>query len=320
MNELNPFAWHGAPYLVFYTMACVVAIGIACVVKMQILGKLSPDVMTTSNECDSIASQLNAYEVAALQGGRERVFACALATLTSHDLIGLDLNRRLIDAIDSTPVKSDLHPIERAILDRLKGGTLSIETAKSTMLSEMGDINARLQDFGLIPPASEVGMSRVLPMLVLAVSACTLAIPKLFIGSSLHKPVALLFAEMVVFCIISLFFLREQAETTGKGDVVIAALARSSSALKLTAKSNPAALSLADTAFAYALFGGMAIIADPFAQAMKLVKPQPPTRFASSGCGGGFGGCGSSSSCGSSSTCGSSCGGGGCGGCGGCGG
>lgn len=87
MNELYPFAWHGAPYLVFYTMACVVAIGIAFVVKMQILGKLSPDIMTTSNEGDSIARQLNAYEVAALQGGSERVLACALATLTSHDWI-----------------------------------------------------------------------------------------------------------------------------------------------------------------------------------------------------------------------------------------
>lgn len=315
MNELNPFAWHGAPYLVFYTMACVVAIGIALVVKMQILGKLSPDIMTTSNEGDSIARQLNAYEVAALQGGNERVLACALATLTSHDLIGLDLNRRLIDAINGTPVKSDLHPIERAILDRLKGGTLSIETAKSTMLSEMGDINARLKDFGLIPPANEIAMSRVLPMLVLAVSACTLAMPKILIGSTLHKPVTLLFAEMVLFGLISLLFLKEQSETTGKGDVVLAALGRSSSALKLTAKSNPAALSLADTAFAYALFGGLAIAADPFAQAKKLIKPQPALRVGGSGCGGG--GCGGGG-CGSGSGCGSSCG-GGCGGCGGCG-
>ena len=310
MNELNPFAWHGAPYLVFYTMACVVAIGIANLVKMQILGKLSPDIMTTGNEGEAIARKLNAYEAAALQGGSERVLASALATLSSHNMISLDTTSGSIFSTGSGQSGADLHPVERAILQRVKNVGVTIDTAKTTIIPEMKNINARLQDLGLIPPANEIAMSRFFPMLVVAVSACTLAMPKIIIGNTMHKPVILLFAEMVVFCLISLLFLKEQSETTGKGDVVLGAMRRSGSALRLTSTSNPAALSLADTAFAYALFGGMALATDPFAQAMRLIKPQPSP--GSSGCGGGSG-------CGSSSSCGSGCG-GGCGGCGGCGG
>ena len=306
--SINPFEWYGPPYVVFYAITGCSAAIVGWAVKQKVMGKLAADAVITRNEAESLARQLTPYEAANLRGGSERVFLTACATLARHNLISIDTKARTVGlpvGVSNLSIPSHLHPVEAAIMQRVKGGAVSVDTLKTTLSAQVSVIESSLRAKGLIPNNDEAALCRLLPFLIVATTLTVMALPKIVIGSSLGKPVAFLSIEFLVGFLLSLFYLTPKAETTARGDAVIAAMKDTGSALQLTFATGAGKLSLADTAFAYALFGSIALATDPYSQASQaLLKP------ASSG------GCGGGSGCG-----GGGCGGGGCGGgCGGCGG
>lgn len=306
--SINPFEWYGPPYLVFYTISACGSALVGWAVKQQVLGKLAGDSVITRNEAESLARQLTPYEAANLRGGSERVFLTACATLARHNLISIDTKKRTVElpvGVSNLSIPSHLHPVEAVIMQRVKGGAVSVDTLKTTLSAQVSVLESSLRAKGLIPDNDEAALCRLLPFLIVAITLTVLALPKIVIGSSLGKPVAFLTIAFLVDFLLAMLFLTPKAETTAKGDAVLAAMNSTGSALQLAFATGANKLSLADTAFAYALFGSIALATDPYSQASQaLLKP-----VSSGGCGGGSG-CGSGG-----------CGGGGCGGgCGGCGG
>lgn len=304
--SMNPFEWHGPAYLVFYSVSMLFSGSIAYSVKQKFLGKGAGDDVTSANEASALARNLTAYEAACLEGGVERVFVTACSTLARHEIIAINQANRTLEPGENIARENlQLQDVEKVLVARIRGGEISVESAKAVVEPEVRILKSHLQKQELMPTEDSLAQARALPFLIMLVTATTLCLPKVMIGASLHKPVSLLLFELVIGLIISAFFLRQSHEVTGKGRAVVQSLEDGGSALKLTMDSRKD-LSLTDTAFAYALYGSALLMTDPFMQASKAVLRPPSTGS----------GCGSGSGCG-----GGGCGGGGCGGgCGGCGG
>ncbi|MBS2006204.1 MAG: TIGR04222 domain-containing membrane protein [Cyanobacteria bacterium SZAS TMP-1] len=296
---MNPFELHGPAYLTFYTGALVFGAMSGLVMRHLFLSvDRSPWVPS-----ESVARELDPYEVAYLVGGEDRAFLTTCATLARHRVVEIDRSEkhiRLLAAADAQRMSE----AEQSLVTQLKSGPKSAESAKDSMKWVFAHIRKRLTEKGLVPDEVTIAKATIIPCLWFMAITAIFSIPKIGMAIAENRPHTYL-VMMAFFAAMAGFMFLKRPAVTNKGRLAALSLRESSSALHLTAMTNPSSLGLRDIALAYGLFGVMANYGDPFADAMYVLKPKPAS---------GSGGC-SSSGCGSS--CGSSCGGGCGGGCGG---
>jgi uncharacterized protein (TIGR04222 family) len=301
---MNPFEMHGTAYLGFYTGALMFGAVTAIVARHMILNvDRNPWVPS-----DAIARELDPYEAAFLVGGSERAFVSACATLARHKYVVINRSDRTMSLYGPGDLPR-LHELETGIVKRLKaaGGTGSLVSVKQSVSGIIATIRGRLADKGLATDDDTKSRAIFIPWFWFIAVTLIFSWPKIAMAQADKHPHGFLIMLAVLAFMLSLAFFRN-ADRTNKGRAAVEFLTRNHSALHLTASTNPAGLSLRDTALAYGVFGAVSLVGDPFADALYGTRPQQ----AQGAGGGGGGGHGCGSSCG-----GGGCGGGGCGGCGG---
>jgi len=297
---MNPFELHGASYLTFYMSALFFGAVSALFIRHLILSVDRQPLVSA----EAVARQLDPYEAAYIEGGNDRAFLTACATLARHEIVSIDRTGREITLVPDKE-HPHLHELEQTLVFKLKLGPLLLADAKKDVSGTLATVRRRLVDKNLATDDSTKSKASLMPWLWFAAITLLFSVPKIEMAIAENRPHGFLVLLAVIAGIMSFFFLKK-ADLTNKGRMAGLILKQNSSALQLTAQSNPTSLSLRDTAMAYGLFGAMAVAGDFFfADAAYALRPVPGT--GGSGC--------SSSGCGSS--CGSSCGGGCGGGCGG---
>src|SRR5262245_19608295 len=146
-------------------------------------------------------------------------------------------------------------------------------------------------------------------------SPLLLGVPKICVGLSRGKPVALLVIACLVTFIAALLFLGAKTRLTTRGRAMLQSLQDSHASSASLKGTTSAILSPAELAMAIGLFGASMLALGPLADVHAML----PRKSGGGGCASGGGGCGAGCGGGGGGCGGGGCGGGGCGG-GGCGG
>lgn len=301
---MNPLEVHGPLYIFIYLAICAGAFILALAIRAGIsdLG-----VEPSSRSLESVANGLDAYDLAYLAGGADRVFLTASGALAKHNQITIDARGRTLTAA-ANAYSGKLHDLERTLLDRIRRNGASAATCKDALAIAVSRIESKLRREGLLCSGHAKGVAALVSWLFFVAVAVGFSVPRILEAAHTERAAGVLCVEAVVAFCVSFLLLRHKANTSGRGRAVLSAIKANNSGLKLSHATNSGVMSLSDSALAYALFGAMFLAVDPYRQAQAALYG---VNISS----------GSGSSCGSSGSCGgSSCGGGGgCGG-GGCGG
>ena len=301
---MNPFEIHGPLYIVIYAAICVGSFVLALAIRA---GISNIGAESSSRSVDLVANGLDAYDLAYLAGGEDRVFLTASGALAKHNQLAIDSYGRILTAT-AQAYSGTLHDLERTLLDRIRRNGASASTCKDALSIAMRRIESKLTREGLLCSSQYMALSAVLSWAFFLAVAMFCSVPRILDAIHTGRPVAILCFEAFLAFVASFVLLRHKNRISAKGRAVLGAVKAGNSGLKLSHSTNSGVMSLRDSAMAYALFGAMFLAVDPFRQAQAALYGVNSISGSSST------GSGSGSSCGGSSCGGGGCGGGGCGG------
>lgn len=291
-NTFNPLNMRGPEFLGFYLFLNMIVVGVGLVLRQMLKPVANANAYSTPT--------LDAYEMAYLAGGADRLIQTVITRLAEQKHIELDASQQLQVA---TPLPTGAAAIEQDLLNAIDGS--SRFTALKTQLKSLASISQyhdRLIQQGLLVDQSQTSKMQLYPALLLAMSLA-LGVMKMLVGISRDRPVGFLFFICGALTIALVLFLVIKPHRTKNGDQLLAKLTQ---AMRAEKKINRNAE--VDLTQNVALFGG-AVLAGSSLVAFHHYFTPPSS--SSSGCSSDGSGCGSSCSSG----CGGACG-GGCGGCG----
>lgn len=250
-------------------------------------------------------TDLDAYQIACLQGGEEHVLRTAVVRLAAQGNLAIDADsvRR-----GKTPLPPR-HPVEKAV-DSFYNPLWKKEDwlgwAGQRLARLLPEISEDLRARGLIVSPTAEFVARWAPLVAIALVGL-LGVAKLAMGLNHDRPVGFLALALIATVVLIVAFVRGEKglRRTVRGQRLVEDLKERYSLLQRTADKSPTQVALAA-----AIFGTAVLAGGPFASIAYAVQPPPPPPQVWDGGSSGGGGCGSG--------CGSGCG-GGCGGCGGCG-
>lgn len=301
---MNPLEIHGPLYIFIYLAICAAAFILALAIRARIsdLG-----VESSSRSLESVANGLDAYDLAYLAGGADRVFLTASGALAKHNQIAIDARGRILTAAVNA-YSGKLHDLERTLLDRIRSNGASAATCKDSLATAVSRIESKLRREGLLCSSQTKGLAALVSWLFFVAVAVGFSVPRILEAAHTGRAAGVLCVEAFMAFGVSFLLLRHKANTSGRGRALLSAIKANNSGLKLSHATNSSVMSLRDSALAYALFGAMFLAVDPFRQAQAALYGVNTSNGSGSSCGS------SGSSCGGSSCGGGGCGGGGCGG------
>lgn len=288
-NGWNPFDWRGPEFLKFYVIQFVILFSAALWWRRTL--------RLPAEDSQFNDSQLNAYDLAYLNGGKLLAVNTALTTLIRQRVLRIDVATKRLLAGDTLPGKTS--ELERVICTAAsRHGGEKIGEVRTAVNTVVGDIADKLKALGLVVADVQANKAVTFPMLI-AVGSVGMGVIKILIGLERGKPVSFLVALCFITGLISLAALARRPLRSRLGDAVLARL----KAQHATLKNSVARPGIEPMMFAtgIGLFGMSVLDGTPYDSLRKEL--QPPSVSS-----GGDGGCGGS--------CGGGCG-GGCGGCGG---
>jgi len=300
----NPINFTGSEFLTFYISIAVIGIALATWLRFSLR---LPNGITNQHP------DLNAYEIAFLAGGNNRMIMTAITSLVKQGYVEV-AKEKLPSFIGSitqrklalrTSIDNITDPVEKAVAQNIftTDGGIEQVLQKSTAVED--SIRSRLQQLSLFLSNDQAVKAQLYPSLIVLI-LLGLGLCKVFVGISRDKPVGFLLMCMWVLLVLgSRFFVKPYRSRYG--DRIFNDLTNRSQDLK-TANSSDSKLPLA-----VALFGATVLTAD--SALADLHQMLVSTAGGGGDGGGGYGGGGDGGGCG-----GGGCGGGGGGGCGGCGG
>ena len=285
-NGANPLDWRGPAFLAFFIFLSVICFGLALWLRRQLCGPLADEVPPDSN--------LSAYDLAYLNGGKVLTVNTGIANLVRQNILVVDAGEKRLLPGNENP--GELNELELAIYRaaaRSNGEKLSeVRVAAKTVVRE---ISERLKSLGLVVNNAQAIMAIWLPLLIMFVPLALGGI-KIYLGIMRGKPVVFLVVLSFIGLIASLAAFARRPIRSRRGNAVLGQLQAQHETLK-NSLGNAAIDPLMFTT-SIGLFGLAALDNTPW---NSLKKDLAPPGGSSSGCGG---------------SCGGSCG-GGCGGCGG---
>lgn len=308
MNPLhmNPFEilsnLHGPAYIAFYLLAVFMATMVAYMVRHYLLDRDKLAGQYSEHELAPLAAALDPYDVAYLLGGSERVLTAALASLSARKVIEIGSSQVALKQ-DAASASRDAHPIELDIIRKLARGPVSGNQLRAGLGYFCSSIERKLAgpELDLMAGRGTADPSKTIPWLIFLAFAEGLSVPRIFFHDP-GRPVGFLVLGAWMFFFASFFWFKGPA-LKGRGQALLKYLERINDSLRIQNDTNPGSLGYRESALAFALFGSVMMMGDPFQQARSVLSYSTGSS------------CSSSSGCGSS--CGSSCGGGCGGGCGG---
>ncbi len=291
-----PFDLKGAQFLKFFILA------LACAVLVALLVRYALCIASEPWQEDSV--ELDAYELAYLNGGRRQATAALLTDMVNRRILSFD---PFIERLVRNPEYQDdgsMHPAEREVQAALDAvGSRPYELAQYRWQWQ-AQIAERLTSLRLIATEARDFVGRAVPILIV-MTVPALGAAKIYVGLSRDKPVGFLVIGCVLAAAMALVVFGQPLHRTTAGNRVLRRHKREHSKLKRHLDQvDPAHMPLAVGLFGVGVLAGGSLNSFQAAFAPKAVEGGSSS-WGGSGCGGG--GCG-----------GGGCG-GGCGGCGGCG-
>jgi uncharacterized protein (TIGR04222 family) len=291
---LNPLNFTGPHFLGFYCELAVVAVISAAFLRRFLRRPADAPPPEVVN--------LLPYEAAYLAGKEHLAINAAIARLVRDKALEVNPSERKLTAPGHLPAGANR--LERAVYRAAAApGGQSIRDVHKEAACEIGEIDDRLKDLGLLVEKPQARRARLLP-LALVLCVLLLGLTKLGVGLSRHKPVVFLAMACAVTFVVALAGFGRGVHRSRRGDKALAQLRQENSALQGAAQRDSARLSESDFTLALGLFGLELLASGPLGDLHTALRPPAGAHGCSTGCGGG--GCG-----------GGGCGGGGCGGCGG---
>jgi uncharacterized protein (TIGR04222 family) len=296
----NPINFTGLEFLTFYISIGVMGIALASWLRFS---------LRLPNGNTNQHPDLNAYEIAFLADGNNRMIMTAITSLVKQDYVEVVKEKLPFFTFRTTPtptprsklvlrrkIDNITDPVEKAVAQDILAtdGEIKQVFQKSTGMKD--SIRSRLQQLGLLLSDAQALKAQIYPLLIVFI-ILGLGLCKMFVGISRDKPVEFLFMCMWVL-LASGFRFFAKPHRSRYGDRIFNDLTNRLQDLK-TVNSNDSKLALA-----VALFGATVLTAD--SALADLHQMLASTTGGGSGGGGGSdggGGCGGSD-------------GGGCGGCG----
>lgn len=297
------FDWNGPDFLKFYAVALLSAAAITW-------AWLAAWRKAEEKRAASVPMPTDAYELAALTGGPERMAQTALVSLAHAKTLKLGgSDGKQLEV--AGPLPETAHPVERAVYTNLLGretGTARYAVAVTEQLPELKEI----QDRQPVPPGP-VGTPTQRVLIPLGLVA-VVGLIKLMVGVSRDRPVGFLLALLVVngIALVGVQLFREKMKTWRQH--AAERFQRSNASVRQSIlgqtewRHEGTGIGLTAALFGVGVLSGTAL-----ADYVPLLVPPPPVRPASGS--GGDSGCSSGGDGGGGD--GGGCGGGGCGGCGG---
>jgi uncharacterized protein (TIGR04222 family) len=290
----NPFDYEGAQFLQFYTVLMLMITLAAVTLRFM----LRPG--------ENMATQpLDVNQIACLAGGVDGTIKAAVASLVDRGALEVvrssnvqTKDLRIRNHHGTPPHANELEQRIVAACNEMSGSRFSklVEYAKPAAEK----IRHRLEAWGLMVPSDGVPACSWIPA-ALMVCGLLVGIAKLIVGLQRGKPVGFLILMLVVFSVVSVFFLMRPLRTRA-GDAELKRLRRERAELKRIRPGELKNTPSADVALAAAMFGLGAVAygemsALPEAWKYRNGPPVGSDGSSSSGCGssgggGGGGGCG----------------------------
>jgi len=294
---MNPFELRGPEFLAFYAVFGLVVLGLLFLLRH-----------VGEPEDAAHVSITNPYSIACLRGGRNEALRLATVSLIDRGLLDVEGSRlKTRNAKDVARVKDGL---EKAVLIRFARQDEAASLFEDGLAGNAADeVGRSLERLGLVGGETTT-WDRRCRLLLAGVALWAVAVVKMSIGLSRHRPIGFLFVLAWVFTVWA--WRLHDPHRTRRGDTLLEDLRTLFRQLKERAEELRPSRDATEATLLAAVFG-LKMLPDAGWVHVRNLYPKA-TRSAGSSCGSS-----SSSSCGSSG--GSSCGGGGCGGgCGGCGG
>lgn len=293
-NGLNVFNYSGREFLIFFVPAVVIGFVLAAWVRHFMAGP--------HDEPRAADLALDAYEMAYLAGGAQRVWQAALVSLHARKAVSIERHDEIRVARANEPT-GKLHDVEVLVWGALPEdkGLVKLAAVHDALGAANERIEARLISAGLLSPSQ--GEAALAATFVAAIMP-VVGVLKIFVGLSRGRPVAFLvvltFISGVVLAMLAANWRRQRR--SGRGQRALKKLQATHPRTEFAATvtqdgANP------NFAMATALFGVGILPVIGMASLSPLL--QPPRSLGdfggSSGCGtscGGGGGCGGGSGCG----------------------
>jgi len=290
---MNPLDLSGPDFLTFYVVTGGAAIIVAGVLRWMLRQPAEgPDTPPSLSPC----------EIAYLCGGKQLAVHAAFTRLVHDQCLKLDPLRKTITVKERLP--SDAPPLEKAIYREVAehGQPDLFRSARY----ECDAIQSQLEEKGLLVSSEQALSVRFWPLLVIGL-VMALGLTKLVVGIVRDKPIAFLFALLILLGLSAVLFFGRHPFRSRRGDRLLAMLRQHHADLRGDAQEKPSVLAGSELALALGLFGVGILTHQSQAGLRQTIAPPSQSALGGSDGGGGDGGGG--------------CGGGGCGGgCGGCGG
>lgn len=285
----NPLNWQGGEFLRFYLFAWIVAFVLALIVRSNLTYR--------ARRIDVEAVDLHPYEIAYLANDQpHRAVDAAIAVMINQKHLAVDSSAKTFVA--KTPLPSDCHPLEQAILNAANA-PIHLNQLYRSVIKPLDQIRDRLIEFNLSPNSNQRWLSRLIPAL-LFLPVLGLGLSKIAIGVARAKPVGFLIFLCIVTAFVSwLFWLTPSSHRNRNGEKVLARL--KSKYARFRAPQAATQTIATDVAIAVGLFG-IATLGSEFASFKQIVQPASSSSGGvyggdsgsdgGGGCGGGCGGCG----------------------------
>ena len=271
------------PQFLFVYAALIVACGIYMSVRIGALRRRHIQ--------DIPPRQLRPYELAILREGPRRALNTAIVHLEAQG--GLKVEEGTPARLQANPAYQSQDELENALLARAKNAATLAELNSSDEVRERLDqIQRDLQARNWMLGPGEVQRTKD-HFSSLALLMCGMGFTRIWIGLLHARPVNYLFGEFLWMILTFWWFNNRIPQRPAEAEKALEEEVRKGSALSLSARTNPGALSGADGALAVALFGVAPLIA--------TLMPPPPV-YSPSSWSGDSGSSSSYSSCSASST------------------
>ncbi|NJP10149.1 MAG: TIGR04222 domain-containing membrane protein [Leptolyngbyaceae cyanobacterium RU_5_1] len=278
----NPLNVTGPDFLIFYSVAAAIAIGLAFYLRARLR---LPDGDPVQRPV-----QLDAYETAYLASGASRVVDTAITRLVQEKHVTVDRWTRSLILSGSAAQVSD--PVEQAVVAAIASdGRIEKVRVRTVGVEAVTVIRDRLRQLDLLLSRRQALKAQLYPALLI-VALLGLGLAKIFVGVSRGKPVGYLVVLCFLTAIVGVLFAVIAAHRSRYGDRVLETI-RSRTRLHHSRQYHELDPQLP---LAFALFG-TTILADGILIDLKQVFTPPSSGGGGGGdggggCGGGCGGCG----------------------------
>jgi len=306
---MNPFAYPGPQFLVFYA----VLLGVVLFVALLVRSLMRQPSSTLDEDLDET---LHPYEIAYLAGGETAAIDACIVRLFR---VGVLRNSSVRGQIEHTGrrLADDSHALEKATVAAVeRDPNATIDKLRDILAPRAEKLRQRLVDKGLVVSYDDANrICMVSGGIVL--SAFLFGFIKFFIGVAEGRHVEYLFLVLILALGLAIAFVVKRPFLTLRGDDALGRLQAENAALQYAAESRLSDLTDGDLVIALGLFGTGILATSTLSHVLPVLNR--PSGWSTSGMGSsssvgscGGGGCGAGGGCG-----GGGCGGGGCGGCGG---